>query len=152
MTTVQTKPRRGLRRATVLALLFSLLIHLVSVLTVAWVYIAERTPPPEEITEIEITLVEPPASATPQFVDTDAPESEPPEQAAFQSDRNTAAAAPEAAQGDLPVPTQEGREQPFLDLQNTELAMAQPAETAPAPEVPPSEVAPPVPPARSSSR
>jgi outer membrane biosynthesis protein TonB len=147
MTTVQTKPRRGLRRATVLALLFSLLIHLVSVLTVAWVYIAERTPPPEEITEIEITLVEPPASATPQFVDTDAPESEPPEQAAFQSDRNTAAAAPEAAQGDLPVPTQEGREEPFLDLQNTELAMAQPAETAPAPEVPPSEVAPPVPPA-----
>jgi len=147
MTTVQTKPRRGLRRATMLALLFSLLIHLVSVLTVAWVYIAERTPPPEEITEIEITLVEPPASATPQFVDTDAPESEPPEQAAFQSDRNTAAAAPEAAQGDLPVPTQEGREQPFLDLQNTELAMAQPAETAPAPEVPPSEVAPPVPPA-----
>ena len=147
MMTVQTKPRRGLRRATMLALLFSLLIHLVSVLTVAWVYIAERTPPPEEITEIEITLVEPPASATPQFVDTDAPESEPPEQAAFQSDRNTAAAAPEAAQGDLPVPTQEGREEPFLDLQNTELAMAQPAETAPAPEVPPSEVAPPVPPA-----
>ena len=147
MMTVQTKSRRRLRRATMLALLFSLLIHLVSVLTVAWVYIAERTPPPEEITEIEITLVEPPASATPQFVDTDAPESEPPEQAAFQSDRNTAAAAPEAAQGDLPVPTQEGREEPFLDLQNTELAMAQPAETAPAPEVPPSEVAPPVPPA-----
>jgi protein TonB len=147
MITVEQKPRRGLRRATVLALLFSLLIHLVSVLTVAWVYLKETAPPPEEITEIEITLVEPPAREAARFVDTDAPETEPPEQAAFESDRNTAAAAPEAAQGDLPVPTQDGREQPFLDLQNTELAMAQPAETAPAPEVPPSEVAPPDPPA-----
>jgi outer membrane biosynthesis protein TonB len=142
---VQTKRKRGLRRATVLALAFSLLIHLVAILTVAWVYLAESTPPPGEITEIEITLIEPPAPQTPQFVDSDAPESAPPEQAAFQSDRDTAAAAPEAAQGDLPVPTQEGREQPFLDLQDTELAMAQPAETAPAPEVPPSEVAPPEP-------
>jgi protein TonB len=147
MITVEQKPRRGLRRATVLALLFSLLIHLVSVLTVAWVYLKETAPPPEEITEIEITLVEPPAREAARFVDTDAPETEPPEQAAFESDRNTAAAAPEAAQGDLPVPTQDGREQPVLDLQNTELAMAQPAETAPAPEVPPSEVAPPDPPA-----
>ena len=147
MITVEQKPRRGLRRATVLALLFSLLIHLVSVLTVAWVYLKETAPPPEEITEIEITLVEPPVREAARFVDTDAPEAEPPEQAAFESDRNTAAAAPEAAQGDLPVPTQDGREQPVLDLQNTELAMAQPAETAPAPEVPPSEVAPPDPPA-----
>ena len=145
MITVQEKPKRRMRRATLLALLFSLAIHLVSILTVAWVYIAERTPPPEEVTEIEITLLETPARETPQFVDTDAPESEPPEQAAFQSDRNTAAAAPEAAQGDLPVPTQDGREQPFLDLQNTELAMAQPAESVPAPEVPPSEAAPPEP-------
>jgi len=142
---VEEKPKRGMRRATLLALLFSLAIHLVSILTVAWVYIAERTPPPEEVTEIEITLLETPARETPQFVDTDAPESEPPEQAAFQSDRNTAAAAPEAAQGELPVPTQDGREQPFLDLQNTELAMAQPAESVPAPEVPPSETAPPEP-------
>ena len=145
MIAVQQKPRRGLRKATVLALLFSLLIHVVSVVTVAWVYLRETPPPVEEITEIEITLLEPPAPHSPQFVDTDAPESEPPEQAAFQSDRNTAAAAPEAAQGDLPVPTQDGREQPFLDLQNTELAMAQPAETAPAPEVPSSQTAPPAP-------
>ena len=143
MIAVQQKRRHRLRRATLLALLFSLAIHLVSILTVAWVYIAERTPPLEEITEIEITLLESPAPQTPQFVDTDAPESEPPEQAAFQSDRDTAAAAPAAAAGELPVPTQDGREQPFLDLQNTELAMAQPAETTPAPEVPPAEVSPP---------
>jgi len=147
MIAVRPKRQRGIRRATLLALLLSLLVHLVSVLVVAWVHLKEAQSPPEEITEIEITLLEPPARENPQFVDTDAPDSEPPAEAAFQSDRNTAAAAPEAAQGELPVPTQEGREQPFLDLQNTELALAQPAETAPVPELPPSEVAPPVPPA-----
>lgn len=145
MIAVQEKRRSRIKRATLLALLFSLAIHLVSILTVAWVYLAERMPPPEEVTEIEITLLETPARETPRFVDTDAPESAPPAQAAFQSDRNTAAAAPEAAQGELPVPTQDGREQPVLDLQNTELAMAQPSESVPAPEVPPSETAPPEP-------
>jgi outer membrane biosynthesis protein TonB len=142
---VQAKRKRAVRRATVRALAFSLLIHLVAILAVAWFYLAESAPPPEEITEIEITLIEPPAPQTPRFVDSDAPEAEPPERAAFQSDRDTAAAAPEPAQGDLPVPSQEGREQPFLELQNTELAMAQPAETSPAPEVPPNEIAPPEP-------
>lgn len=147
MIAVQEKKRRGLRRATMWALLLSFFIHLVSVLTVAWIYVRENPPVPEEVTEIEITLVEPPppAKTAPQFVDTDAPESEPPEQAAFESDRNTAAASPEAAQGDLPVPTQEGREQPFLELNETQLAMAQPAETSPAPEAPPEESAPPEP-------
>ena len=134
---------RRIQRATWLALLFSLLIHLVSVLAVAWVYLKETPPPGEEITEIEITFVEPPApqTAPPTFVDAAAPEAAKPEQAAFESDRNTAAAAPDAAQGELPVPTQDGREQPFLELQETQLALAQPSETAPAPETPPAEPA-----------
>jgi outer membrane biosynthesis protein TonB len=135
--------RRKIPRATWLALLFSLLIHLVSVLAVAWVYLKETPPPGEEITEIEITFVEPPApqTAPPTFVDAAAPEAAKPEQAAFESDRNTAAAAPDAAQGELPVPTQDGREQPSLELQETQLALAQPSETAPAPEAPPAEPA-----------
>jgi outer membrane biosynthesis protein TonB len=132
-----------MQRATWLALLFSLLIHLVSVLAVAWAYLKETATPAEEITEIEITFVEPPAppNAPPAFVDAAAPEAERPEQAAFESDRNTAAAAPDAAQGELPVPTQDGREQPFLELQETQLALAQPSDTAPAPETPPAEPA-----------
>jgi outer membrane biosynthesis protein TonB len=132
-----------MQRATWLALLFSLLIHLVSVLAVAWAYLKETAPPAEEITEIEITFVEPPApsNAPPTFVDAAAPEAARPEQAAFESDRNTAAAAPDAAQGELPVPTQDGREQPFLELQETQLALAQPSDTAPAPETPPAEPA-----------
>ncbi len=143
MIAVRGARRRKMQRATWLALLFSLLIHLVSVLAVAWAYLKETAPPAEEITEIEITFVEPPApqTAPPAFVDAAAPEAARPEQAAFESDRNTAAAAPDAAQGELPVPTQDGREQPFLELQETQLAVAQPSDTAPAPETPPAEPA-----------
>lgn len=143
MIAVHGARRRKMQRATWLALLFSLLIHLVSVLAVAWAYLKETAPPAEEITEIEITFVEPPAppNAPPTFVDAAAPEAARPEQAAFESDRNTAAAAPDAAQGELPVPTQDGREQPFLELQETQLALAQPSDTAPAPETPPAEPA-----------
>ena len=143
MIAVRGARRRKMQRATWLALLFSLLIHLVSVLAVAWAYLKETATPAEEITEIEITFVEPPAppNAPPAFVDAAAPEAERQEQAAFESDRNTAAAAPDAAQGELPVPTQDGREQPFLELQETQLALAQPSDTAPAPETPPAEPA-----------
>ena len=149
MTAVRTGQRRRVRRAVGWALLFSLLIHLVSILAVAWVYVMETPPPPDRVEEIEITLIEPPPPPpreVPRFVETDAPETAPPEQAAFESDRNTAAASPETAQGDLPVPTQDGREQPFLELTDTELAMAQPSESSPAPETPPAEPSPPAPP------
>ena len=147
MTAVREARRRKLRRATWLALLFSLLIHGVSVLAVAWIYLRETPPPPEEVAEIEITFVEPPPppAAPPAFVDTGAPEAERPEQADFESDRNTAAAAPQAPQGEQPVPTQDGREQPSLELQETQLALARPSETAPAPETPPADPAPPEP-------
>jgi len=147
VTVVRTERRRKIRRSTLRALLLSLLIHAASVVAVAWVYLKESAPPPEEVTEIEITLVEPPPSppSPPAFVESQAPEAERPEQAAFESDRNTAAAAPETAQGEQPVPTQDGRDQPFLELQETQLALAQPSETAPAPETPPAEPAQPEP-------
>jgi outer membrane biosynthesis protein TonB len=141
--------KRAARRVVGWALLWSFLIHLAAIVTVAWVYVLEMTPPPEVSEEIEITIIEPPPSAPPptMFVDTTAPEAAPPENAVFESDRDTAAAAPEAAAGEIPLPTQDGREQPVLELEDTQLAMAQPAEAAPAPETPPSEPAPPVPPA-----
>lgn len=139
--------QQSARRAVGVAFLLSLFFHLAAILTVAWVYVMESTPPPELIEEIEITIIDPPpAAARPMFVETTAPEAPPPEQAVFESDRNTAASASEAAAGELPVPTLDGREQPSLELETTELAMAQPADAAPAPETPPSEPAPPAPP------
>lgn len=136
--------RRAHRRRVAWALLMSLLTHMAAILAVAWFYFSERSAPPDPVEEIEITFIEPPPpqEAKPMFVDTTAPTAPPPEQAVFESDRDTAAASPEAAQGAEPVPSQEGREQPYLELQEQELAMAQPDAAPPAPEVPPSRPAP----------
>ena len=138
--------RQKLRRRTWWALLISLVVHLTVVLTVAWIYVLELEPPPEPVEEIEITIVEPP-TPKPKFVDTSAPSAEkPPEAAPFEADRDTAAAAPDAASGAEPVPSQEGKEQPFLELEQQELALAKLDEAPPAPEAPPSEPAPAQPP------
>ncbi len=141
--------RKQQRRRTWWALFSSILVHATVILIVAWIYIMEFEPPPEPVEEIEITIIEPPSPgpAQPQFVDTSAPEAEqPPEQAAFESDRDTLAASPDAAQGTEPLPTQEGQDQKFLELEQQELALAKVDEAPPAPESPPSEPAPPEPP------
>lgn len=138
--------KRRLRRRTWFALLWSLLVHATVILVVAWLYVVELEPPPEPVEEIELTIVEPPPE-TPRFVDTSAPEAEqPPEEALFESDRDTAAAAPEAAKGDQPLPTQDGRDQNFLELEQQELALAEVDEAPPAPQSPPSAPVPPQPP------
>ena len=148
MSGTQVADKRKTNRRTWWAVLFSLLVHLLIILAVAWVYFLEMEPPPEPVEEIEITIVEPPdAPPKPTFVDTSAPEAEkPPENAAFESDRDTAAASPDAATGAEPMPSQDGREQNFLELENQELALAEVDKAPPAPEAPPAQPAPPQPP------
>lgn len=146
MSATRSLRRRESRRLVGWALLISLLIHLVIVLTVATIYVFEPAPPTEEVEEIEITIIEPPQRQRPMFVDTSAPESAPPEQATFESDRSTVAASPDAAAGEAELPTQDGKEQPFMELEEQELAIAKPDEVPPAREAPPSQPAPPVPP------
>jgi outer membrane biosynthesis protein TonB len=145
MITVRAAERRSLRRRMWWALLFSLLAHLTAIVGITWIYLSRPPlPPPEPVEEIEITMIEPPAAEKPKFIDTNAPESAPPEQAAFEADRNTAAAAPEAGVEPGPLPTQEGRDQPFVELEEQALALAKPDEAPPAPVVPPTQAAPPV--------
>jgi outer membrane biosynthesis protein TonB len=148
MTTTRVAEREKTRRRTWWALVISLLVHLTVILAVAWIYFLEVEPPPEPVEEIEITIVQPPpAPPKPAFVDTSAPEAEkPPENAPFESDRDTAAASPDAATGAEPLPSQEGREQPVLELENQELALAEVKDTPPAPEAPPAQPALPQPP------
>jgi outer membrane biosynthesis protein TonB len=145
---VRAAQRRRVRRRTWWALLASFLVHLLAIVVVAWFYAAQVLPPPPEVEEIEITIIEPPSSARPEtmFVDTSAPESAPPEEVMFESDRDTAAASPLPAEGAEPLPTQEGREEEFLEFEQQELALAEPDPAPPAPELPPSEPAPPEPP------
>lgn len=148
MTATRVAEREKTRRRTWWALAISLLVHLMVILAVASIYFLEIEPPPDPVEEIEITIVQPPPPPPkPAFVDTSAPEAEkPPENATFESDRDTAAASPDAATGAEPLPSQEGKEQPFLELENQELALAEVKDTPPAPEAPPAQPAPPQPP------
>ena len=135
--------RKAARRTVLLAALVSVLAHLAGIFSIAWFLFLRpsdaRQEMPEELT---VTLVEPPAPSKTQFVDTTAPEAEPPENATFESDRNTAAASPDAAAGGAALPTQDGREQPFVELEEQQLALAKPDTAPPAPETPPSPPAP----------
>ena len=134
------------RRRLWWAVLASLLVHLSAVLILASLYLSGATAPPEEVDEIEIVMMEAPAPpAPPRFVETEVSPADPPESAAFQSDRDTAAASPELAQGEVPLPTQEGREQQVLELEEQMLALAKPDIAPPAPVTPPSQEVPPVP-------
>lgn len=146
MITVRQKARQERRRRVARAASISLFLHLVIIWVAAWFYLAQSTPPPP-VEEIEITITEPPATSQEKiFVETSAPESEPPKDAAFEGDRNTAAAAPLAAEEPSPLPSQDGEEQKFVELEQQELALAQPDDAPPAPVVPPSEPVPPLPP------
>lgn len=149
MSATRVMEKKQQRRRTWWALLWSLLVHGTVILLIAWIYFMELEPPPEPVEEIEITIVQPPSAepAPPRFVDTSASEADkPPEQAAFESDRDTLAASPDAAKGAEPLPTQEGRDEKFLELEQQELALAKVDEAPPAPESPPSEPAPSEPP------
>lgn len=146
--------RRAARRRTWWALLASLLVHGTAVLVIAWFYVAQTAPPPPPLVEeIEITIIPPPpASQPPMFVDTAAPEASPQEDAVFQADRDTAAASPDEAAGSEALPTRDGTEQPFLELEEQQLALARPDEAPPAPELPQTPPAPPVPPEMETAR
>lgn len=148
MSNTRVAEQRKQNRRTWRAMLWSLLVHLLVIFLVAWIYLFRPAPPPPPVEEIEITIIEPPPPPDrPQFVDTTAPAAEkPPEAAAFEADRDTAAASPDAAAGAEPLPSQEGRDQPFLELENQELALAEVKDAPPAPEAPPSQPAPPSPP------
>ncbi len=147
MTGTRLGERRDARRRAALAALVSLALHLAAILAVAWFYVVDYEPPVEPAEELEITLMSaPPRPQTPAFVDTGAPPADAPKDAAFQSDRDTAAASPEKAQGGAAVPTQEGREQPFVELEEKQLALAKPNNAPPAPEMPATPPSPPAPP------
>ncbi len=135
--------KKAARRAVLVALLLSFLAHLTGILALAWFLFAAPPEVREELPqELTVTLVEPPAPDKTKFVEASTPESAPPDQAVFESDRNTAAASPEASAGSAPLPTQEGRDEPFLELEEQELALAKPDPAPPTPETPPSPPAP----------
>ena len=132
--------REDERRKALVALAASILLHLFIIGCVS-LMLAVRKPisiPPPEEAPVELTLVAAPDSTPkprPAYVQTSESQraDKPPENSVFESDKDTHAASPLPAAGDAPVPTQDGRDQPGLSLENKEYTAGPVArESAPA--------------------
>jgi outer membrane biosynthesis protein TonB len=108
------------------ALLAALLIHLVIGYVLATFHdrLFSKTVPMEEEKPVELTFVDlpTPAPAVPKnsmFMETDESKQSaaPPKEKTFESNANAVAASQLPATGDAPLPSQEGKERPAVDLE-----------------------------------
>ena len=116
--------REERRRKTVGALIASVVIHFLIILLVA-LALAFRPPvfvPQADEAPVELTIVAPESrpNQKPSYVETSESQQadKPPEDAPFESDKDTRAASPLSATGDAPVPSQDGTENPALSFEN----------------------------------
>src|SRR6184192_4410537 len=142
---------RSERQKILWAVFVSLLLHLIVGVSIA--SFGDKLQPslPEDEKPVELTIVDlPPRPAPPAvsnstpFIDTTAQTEtkEEPKEKAFESNANSMAASELPALGIAPIPTQEGKELPTMDLKNrqhsldVEGAQAQPvSRPAPAPSI-----------------
>ena len=103
------------------ALLAAILIHLlVAVLLAAFSgFFSPSLPAPEK--PVELTFMDLPASTAPKnsaFIETDESKKAPePKDKTFESNANSIGAAELAATGELPLPSQSGKDRPFMDFE-----------------------------------
>jgi len=132
------------RRKIGLAILISLFLHFVVAFSLAAFGDKFTSTPPEEDKPVELTIVDlsatpPPATApiNPPYMET-APSKESvekPKEQTFESNANSIAASEQPATGDAPVPSQEGKDRPFVNLETHDLSLAsQGAKPQPEPE------------------
>ena len=148
--------REERRRKTVGALIASVVIHFLIILLVT-LALAFRPPvfvPQADEAPVELTIVAPESrpNQKPSYVETSESQQadKPPEDAPFESDKDTRAASPLSATGDAPVPSQNGTENPALSFENKDYMagpQARPStaveprqETAPEPKAEPKAV------------
>ena len=148
-----TNRRRTERTRTLRALILSVLLHLLFILGFAVMLSIEPRMDllREEEDTVEITFVDPPPEPappqqTPYLRTTEAQRSETvPENPVFESDKDTRAAAEAPAEGDIPLPTQDGEEAPGTEFENTTYTPGREARPS-APPIPEAPSARPVPP------
>jgi TonB family protein len=157
MSTTMLTWREEYRRKSAGALIASIVVHLLIILLVTaalsfrpplFVQRADETP-------LELTIVAPPESVRqePSYIETSESQraEKPPENAVFESDKDTRAASPLPAAGDASVPTQDGRETPALSFENKEYTAGPQARPA-TPAVQPQQEAAPEPQAEPKFR
>ena len=154
--------RRQEARKILWALLAALVIHLVIGFLLAIVSAVQTIPLPEQDKPVELTIVDmspvaPPKPKNTQFIETDESKAsaDAPKEKTFESNANSIGASEAAPSGNLPLPSQEGREdRQSLQLDNQNYSLANrgaPVQPAAAqPSVAPQATAPPEPSAAPS--
>ena len=106
-------------RTVLLALLAAILIHLLVALFLAAFGGVFSPATPVEDKPAELTLVDlAPTSKNSAFVETDESKKAPePKEKTFESNANSIGASELAAAGELPLPSQAGKDRPFMDLE-----------------------------------
>jgi outer membrane biosynthesis protein TonB len=136
-------------RTVFLALIAAILIHLaVACLLAALSGVLSPTVPFEE-KPVELTFVDlPPVSKNPAFIETDESKksAEAPKEKTFESNADSVAASELPASGEAPLPSQTGKDRPFVDLETQAYSLqmngAQPQPSAAPQETPNPSAAP----------
>ncbi len=117
------------RRLVWWAVIASLFVHVIVALSLASFNSAFGPTPLEEDKPVELTVVDlsatpPPAKlVNPPFMQTEKESVEEPKEKTFESNANSIAASQLPATGDAPLPSQEGKEKPFVDLQTHDYSL-----------------------------
>ncbi|MFN2507338.1 MAG: hypothetical protein ABR589_01025 [Chthoniobacterales bacterium] len=147
------------------AVIGSLFVHLLVAFSVAALNQSLGPTPPLQEGPVELTMIDmsaapaaEPVPPNPAYIETD-PGKESvtaPEDKTFESNANSIAASNAPASGDAPLPSQEGEDRPFMDMQTqrysipSEGSQAQPEAVRPPPEATPAPTAMPTPTAQPS--
>jgi hypothetical protein len=123
--------RKQEARKIFLALVGALVIHLIVGSVLAIVGSAQPTPMVEEDKPMEMTIVDtspvvPVVPKNPPFIEPDESRqsAEAPKEKTFESNANSIAASQLPATGEAPLPSQEGKDRPGLDLENQQYTLA----------------------------
>src|SRR4051812_21062570 len=138
------------------ALLAALVIHLIIGFVLALVSAVETTPFPEGDTPVELTIVDnsPVTAKAPDklhqiLLDESKESAQAPKEKQYEANVNSVAASEAAPSGDKPLPSQEGKERAWMDLDNTQHTQAlegsAPAAAMPQPSTAPQPTAAPKP-------
>jgi len=132
-------------RTVLLAILAAILIHLlVAFFLAAFSGVFSPTLPVED-KPVELTFMDlSPASKNSAFIETDESKKAPePKEKTFESNANSIGASELAATGELPLPSQTGKDRPFMDLETQQRSLetkgAQPQPSA-APQENPNQI------------
>ncbi len=123
---------KGERRKLWLAILASLFLHVVVALSLAAFNGSSSPLPPAEDQPVELTMIDlsatpppPPFRVNTPYTETDSARESPeePKEKTFESNANSIASSTLPATGDAPLPSQEGKERPFVEMQTQDVSL-----------------------------